>query len=410
MPRVDLALLRSAFAVVERRAEHTVTYFYAHLFHRNPRVRALFPADLAPQRDRLFAVLAEVVARFDDPGLPGYLGRLGRDHRRFLATPALYAAVGESLLAAFAQTAGAAWTVEAEKAWTEAYARITELMLRGAEESVREGEPPWWEADVVRHERYGGDLAVLTLRPRRPYRHRPGQYAGVASPRVPRAWRTYSLAAAPRPDGTVELHVSRVRGGATSTALVTATRPGDVLRLSAPGGGLVSRTPPGAPRTYIGAGTGWAPVKALLEEAAETDPGARGRVFAVARSRELLYGRADLERLAARLPGLRVTYIAAAPRHPRAQATERLLTALRSRGGWADHDVYLAGPPGLLAETAEVLAELGTDPARVRHDALPPVRRPAVRALSPAERLLLPPPARWHDPAARTHLALSDRA
>ncbi|MEU3606956.1 globin domain-containing protein [Streptomyces sp. NPDC035033] len=398
---MDLPLLRSTFAVVERRAEHAVTYFYSHLFWRNPGVRALFPEDMVPQRDRLFAALAHVVTGLDDPGLPAYLGRLGRDHRKFLATPALYAAVGESLLAAFAHTAGPAWTVAAEKAWSEAYAHVAEVMLRGAEESAAAGEPAWWDADVVGHRRHADDLAVLTLRPRRPYPYLPGQYAGVSSLRVPRAWRTYSLGNAPREDGTVDLHVSRIRGGAMSTALVEEVRPGEVLRLSAAGGAATARTAPGGLRTYICAGTGWAPVKALLEEAAEDDPAAEGRIFVVARSREYLYGRDDLDRLAARLPGLNVTPITSAPRHPRDQATERLLTALRACGRWPDHDVHLAGPPGFLTEVTEVLAELGTDPARVRHDVLPPAGRFAARPASRAEWLLEPPAVRWHDPAAR---------
>ncbi|MFI8323267.1 globin domain-containing protein [Streptomyces sp. NPDC085529] len=398
---MDLPLLRSTFAVVERRAEHAVTYFYSHLFWRNPGVRELFPEDMAPQRDRLFAALTHVVTGLDEPGLPDYLGRLGRDHRKFLATPALYAAVGESLLAAFAHAAGSAWTIEAEKAWAEAYGRVAGMMLRGAEESAGAGEPAWWDADVVGHRRHGDDLAVLTLRPRRPFPFLPGQYAGVSSLRVPRVWRTYSLGNAPRADGTLDLHVSRIRGGAMSTALVDRVRPGETLRLSTAGGAAVRRTAPGALRTYVCAGTGWAPVKALLEEAAGADPAAEGRIFMVARSREYLYGREDLDRLAARLPGLSVTYIASAPRHPRDQATERLLTALRACGRWPDHDVHLAGPPGFVSEVTEVLAELGANPARTRYDVLPPVGRFTTRPSSRAEWLLQPPAVRWHDPAAR---------
>ncbi|MER8235449.1 globin domain-containing protein [Streptomyces sp. NPDC094049] len=395
-------MLRNTFAVVERRAEHAVTYFYAHLFRQEPSLRELFPGDMRPQRDRLFAALTHLVERLEDPDLPAYLGRLGRDHRRFLATPALYASVGTSLLAAFAHVAGAAWTTEAEKAWTEAYAHLAELMLAGADEAVAAGEPAWWDADVVRHERHGPDLAVLTLRPRQPLPFLPGQYVSVASPRVPRVWRTYSLADAPRPDGTVELHVSRVPGGVMSTALVHGTAPGGVLRLGTPDGDLVARTEPGGQRAYICAGTGWAPVKALLSEAVEREPALKGRLFVVARAKEHLYGRRDVERLAARLDGLSVTYITSAPGHPKDQATERLVQSLRSCVHWSAHDVYLAGPPGFITEVVEVLVELGTAPDRIHHDTLPPVSPFAVRPHTPADRLLGPPPPLWHNPAART--------
>ncbi|MFE5616543.1 globin domain-containing protein [Streptomyces sp. NPDC056524] len=396
---MDAQLLRSLFAVVERRAEHAVTFFYSHLFWHNPGVRELFPEDMRAQRDRLFAALTHVVTHLEDPGLPAYLAHLGRDHRKFMATPALYAAVGSSLGAALAHAAGAAWTIEAEKAWTEAYGYVAELMMRGAGEAEADGQPAWWDAVVVRHERLGEDLAVLTLKPRRPFPHLPGQYAGVSSLRVPRVWRTYSLANAVRADGTVDLHVSRIPGGALSTALVDGTREGESLRMSAPGGALTARTAPGAPRSYIAAGTGWAPVKALLEELAESPEGVEARLFLVARAKQYLYGRVDAERLRERIPGLRVTYITSAPRHPRDQATERLLHALYTCGNWRAHEVYLAGPPGFLAECLPVLDHLGA--ARVHHDRLPAPAGVRGRPSGPAEWFIDPPEVPWHDPAAR---------
>ncbi|MDT9691149.1 FAD-binding oxidoreductase [Streptomyces sp. P9(2023)] len=392
---MDAQLLRSTFAVVERRAEHAVAFFYSHLFWHNPGVRELFPEDLGAQRDRLFAALTHVVTQLEDPGLPEYLAHLGRDHRKFLASPALYAAVGTSLTAAFAHAAGAAWSVEAEKAWTEAYGYVAEFMLRGAEEAAADGEPAWWDAVVVRHERLGEDLAVLTLKPRSPFAYRPGQYVSVSSLRVPRVWRTYSLANALRTDGTVDLHVSRIPGGAMSTALVDALRVGEPLRLSAPGGTLTSRTAPGDPRTYIAAGTGWAPVKALLEDAGSD---AEARLFLVARSREYLYGRKDAERLRERIPGLKITYITSAPEHPRDQATERLLRALASCGNWPRHDVYVAGPPELLTETLPALHDLGA--SSIHHDRVPPTRPD--RPLGPGDWFLSRPSPHWHNPAARS--------
>ncbi|MFG2117192.1 globin domain-containing protein [Streptomyces sp. NPDC048718] len=403
---MDAQLLKSTFAVVERRAEHAVTYFYSHLFWNNPRVRELFPADMAPQRDRLFAALTHVVTHLDDPELGKYLGQLGRDHRKFLATPALYSAVGASLLAAFAHASGAAWTMEAEKAWTEAYGLVSDLMQAGAGRSAEAGQPAWWDADVVRHERYGPDLTLLTLRPRTPFSYLPGQYTSVSTPHAPRIWRTYSLANAPRPDGTVDLHIGRVEGGAMSTALSDRLRPGDTVRLSAPSGALTARTPPGKPRTYIAAGTGWAPIRALLEEAATDEPACEGRLFLVARSREYLYGRADAERLAAHIPGMRLTSITAAPRAPRGQATERLFQALRSGVNWPAHDVYLAGPPEFLTLVSSILAGLGTDPVRIFHDRVPPITRATTstapaRPMSLSERRMSRPALHWHNPDAR---------
>lgn len=257
--------------MVERRAEHAVKYFYSHLFWHNPGIRELFPAsseDMERQRDRLFAALTHVVAHMDDEGLLPYLHDLGRDHRKFLARPEHYAAVGSSLLAALARTSGEAWTPGVEKAWSEAYQVVADAMMEGAASSE---DPPWWDAEIVRHLQYGQDMAVLTLRPHAPFPYLPGQYVSVSSERVPRIWRTYSLGNAPRPDGTLDLHVSRIEQGRLSTALVREARPGEMLRLGAAGGQLTFRRAD-RPVSLIAAGTGWAPIRAMLEELAGQPP------------------------------------------------------------------------------------------------------------------------------------------
>ncbi|MFD5075903.1 globin domain-containing protein [Streptomyces sp. NPDC058371] len=410
---MDPEILRSSFAVVERRAEFAVKYFYAHLFRHNPGVRGLFPLDfpedMERQRDRLFAALTHVVARLGDPALAGYLGDLGRDHRKYLAEPEHYAAVGTSLIAAFAAVAGSAWNTEVEKTWAEAYTTVMDAMLQGAWQAENDGEPPWWDAEVVARRRFGDDLVVLTLRPDRQLRYFPGQYASVNSPHLPGIWRPYSLGNAPRPDHTVDLHISHVAEGVLSTALVRQTRQGDLLRLGAPGGRLTLRTPAERPITFIAAGTGWAPVKALLEQleqAERLDPAQErapydSRLFVVARDLAYVYDREAIEELQARLPRLVVTFITPAPGRPKAQATDRLLTALGNRANWAQHDVYLAGPPKLVEEIGDALPSLGTLPERIFHDLLPPTGQAETRPLGAAEWLLDRPQPSWHNPASR---------
>ncbi|MEU1037411.1 globin domain-containing protein [Streptomyces sp. NPDC005551] len=423
---MDPEILRSSFAVVERRAEFAVKYFYSHLFRHHPDVRELFPLDfpedMERQRDRLFAALTHVVGRLEDPALAAYLGELGRDHRKYLAQPRHYAAVGTSLLAAFAAVAGPAWNAEVEKAWGEAYETIADAMLRGASRAEDDGEPPWWDAEVLARRCFGQDVVVLTLRPVRPLAHLPGQYVSVSVPCLPGIWRPYSVGNAPRPDHTLDLHVSRVEEGLLSTALVRRTRVGDLLRLGAPSGGLTLRPPEDRPVTFIAAGTGWAPVKALLEQLVRLERPERtehtgriaragtagrdgapydSRLFVVARDLAHVYDRSAIEKLRARLPRLVVTFITPAPGRPRAQATERLLTALGNRANWAQHDVYLAGPAKLVEEVGDALPALGTAPERIFHDLLPSAGECGIRPSGPAEWFLARHRPSWHNPASR---------
>ncbi|MFE2926791.1 globin domain-containing protein [Streptomyces goshikiensis] len=398
-----MRILKSSFAVVERRAEHAVKFFYSHLFWHNPGIRDLFPAsaqEMERQRDRLFAALTHVIAHLDDETLLPYLRELGRDHRKFLAGPEHYAAVGASLLAALAQTSGEAWTPDVEKAWSEAYQLIADTMTEGAGSSE---DPPWWDAEVVRHLRYGRDIGVLTLRPHLPLPHLPGQYVSVSSERAPGVWRTYSLGNAPRPDHTLDLHVSRIEGGLLSTALVREVRPGEMLRLGAAGGQLTFRRTD-RPVSLIAAGTGWAPIRAILEELAGHPPDQDVRLFVVARDAAHLYDRPLIDRYAAAFRWLGVTYITPAPGQHRNQATDRLTTALGNRALWPERDVYLSGPPQFVEETAYVLAELGARPGRVFHDSLPLGGRghgPGGRPLGFGEWFLNRPAPHWHNPSAR---------
>ncbi|MET9321781.1 globin domain-containing protein [Streptomyces sp. NPDC003038] len=398
-----MRILSSSFAVVERRAEHAVKFFYTHLFWHNPGIRDLFPAspqDMERQRDRLFAALTHVIAHLENETLLPYLHDLGRDHRKFLAGPEHYAAVGSSLLAALAEASGGAWTPYVEKAWAEAYQVIADAMMSGAAAS---GDPPWWDAEVVRHLRYGEDIGVLTLRPHAPLRHLPGQYVSVSSDRVPTTWRTYSIGNAPRPDGTLDLHVSRIGQGRLSTALVRDVRPGDMLRLGSAGGRLVLRRED-RPVSLIAAGTGWAPIRAMLEDLAEDPPDQDVRLFVVARDAAHLYDRPLIEEYAASCGWLAVTYITPAPGQHRNQATDRLATALGHRGMWPDQDVYLSGPAPFVEETAYLLEELGAHPGRIFYDSVPAGGRghePGDRPLGFGEWFLNRPSPHWHNPAAR---------
>ncbi|MFB6890911.1 globin domain-containing protein [Kitasatospora sp. NPDC056327] len=372
----DPAVVRANFAVVERRADHLATYFYAHLFAHNPGLRPLFPHDMSEQRDRLLAALTSIVLRLGEPErLTGYLRALGRDHRKFQAAPEHYPAVGASLVAALRHCSGHSWTPATERAWTEAYAVIARVMT-GAAAEVPPGTPAWWEAELVARRRPAADIAVLTLTPMRDYPFVPGQYLTLSSPRVPRVWRPYSIANAPRRDGTLELHVRRVPGGRLSTALVGDIAPGELLRLGPPLGGAVLDPASDRPLLAVAGGTGWGQIRALLEQLAVHAPGREVTLVLAARNGTEQYGLPCVERLLTRLTRLRVLLAAPGPAEGRdgavALVRETLAReALACGGDCSGRDVHLSGPPDLAPSLTALLTGLGADPDRIRHDPVP---------------------------------------
>ncbi|AXI78738.1 globin domain-containing protein [Peterkaempfera bronchialis] len=380
----DPAVLRDSFAVVERRADHVAKYFYAHLFTHNPGVRALFPDDMADQRDRLFAALTQLVLRLENPEqLTAYLGALGRDHRKFEALEGHYPAVGASLIAALRHFSGSAWTPEVEKTWSEAYSVISQAMIDAAR-AVDPGEPAWWNARVAARRRAAPDVVVLTLAPDRPYPFTAGQYLTVCSPRSSRIWRPYTIANAPRADGTVDLHVRRIPRGQLSGALVDQVGTGEWLRLGPPLGDAVLDPDSRRPLLLVVGGTGWAQARALLEQVAQSPRPTLA--FVGARSDADLYDLDRVRELVERHPWLEVVLAAPADGAGREEAARLMRDGLAERGSWEGYDVHLSGPPDLVPSLVPLLLSRDAPPDRIRHDPVPAPGEP--RPLTPADWFL----------------------
>ena len=95
-PSPDAVLIRRTMAEVGPVADKVTSYFYALLFVRHPNLRALFPAAMDTQRDRLLKALLTAAEHIDNtPVLVDYLQNLGRGHRKYGTRPEHYPAVGE---------------------------------------------------------------------------------------------------------------------------------------------------------------------------------------------------------------------------------------------------------------------------------------------------------------------------
>ncbi|GHD91792.1 globin domain-containing protein [Streptomyces naganishii] len=390
---LDPALLCASLSVVERRADQASAYFYAHLFANNPDVRSLFPVEMAEQQDRLFAALTRLVGLLDtSERLGAYLATLGRDHRKFEVRPEHYPAVGASLLATLRQFCGNTWTPAVEKAWTEAYSVIAQAMIDAAA-AVSPATPAWWDARVVERQQPQSDLVILTLAPDRSYPFLPGQYLTLCSPHAPRVWRPFSIANAPRPDGTVELHVRKVPEGMVSTALVDATRVGEALRLGPPLGDAVLPSGSQRPLLAVAGGTGWGQTKAVLEQVAYAPR--RTTLFLGGRCDGDHYDSAGVRLLAQRHPWLEVVSTVPGERVPGSAGVRMMQTAILEHGSWAGHDVHLSGPPDMVREVAGLLrSRCGVAGELIRHDPLPTTFCRS-RPTNSAERFLMERDVCW---------------
>ncbi len=92
-----------------------------------------------------------------------------------------------------------------------------------------------------------------------------GQYIEFLLPENKR--RAFSLANAPHADDLLEIHVRRVPGGNFTEHVFTKMKEKDILRLEGPLGSFFLREDSDKPIILVAGGTGFAPIKGLVEHA-----------------------------------------------------------------------------------------------------------------------------------------------
>jgi NAD(P)H-flavin reductase/hemoglobin-like flavoprotein len=361
-------LLKESWGYIEDRADDLANNFYARVFLADPSLRELFPVAMTDQRSRWIQSLVSIIQMVDNPdALEEFLDRLGKGHRRFHVEPQHYGVVGVALLASLREYAGDRWSIEYDQAWRDAYDTMAIRMLTAAERDTR--TPAFWHGEVVAHERRARDIAVFTVAPLTPYPFKAGQYVHLETPQHPREWRTYSVANAPRSDGTLEFHVRAPADGWVSSALVRRTEPGDMVRLGPAMGTMTLEHETDREVVLVAGGTGLAPIKALLDQLTQTNSSRWVHLFVGSRDRDDLYDLPALNRLSARYPWLSV--VPACSDDPGYIGERGTVSEVLERyGPWAEHDFYVCGAPPMVRATLGTLSRLGVPQRRIRYDSL----------------------------------------
>jgi len=359
--------LRHLLATVDPVSDSAITYFYGHLFAIEPQARAMFPPAMDAQRIRFYQALSRIVLSGDSAELAAYLEGLGRAHRKFGVQKEHYDAFRQALAATWHRYAPEAWTDEVAAAWENLYDRAASVMIDAAERDAEEA-PPWWLAEIVGHETRGSGVAVLTLQPSQPVHYLPGQHVSVQTPRWPRLWRNYSIANAPREDGTLTIHVRAVPGGLVSATLVHHVSVGDTLLLGAPTGSMTADTGSGRDVLCLAGGTGLAPVKAVIEAITRTRGTGRRRevvLYLGARHEGAFYDLPHLQEMEVGYPWLQVIPVCEEPARDAILGT---IPDVVAQATWEDRDIYVSGPDEMIAKTVSELRSRGAPDDLIRYD------------------------------------------
>ena len=158
---------------------------------------------------------------------------------------------------------------------------------------------------VSRMERVADDVMLIWLQlpATEKLQYRAGQYVEFILKDGKR--RSYSLANAPHLDEQVSLHIRHMPGGVFTDQIFSTLNERDILRFEGPLGSFFLREDSNKPIVLVASGTGFAPVKAIIEQAIHGKSGRQMTLYWGARRPADLYMRALCEEWAASVPGFR---------------------------------------------------------------------------------------------------------
>jgi CDP-4-dehydro-6-deoxyglucose reductase len=125
--------------------------------------------------------------------------------------------------------------------------------------------------------------------------------------------RSFSLANAPHDDAVLQLHIRHVPGGAFTEQVFSTMKLRDILRFNGPHGSFYLREESAKPVILLAGGTGFAPIKAIVEHAIAENSQRPLHIYWGAKARVDLYQHALPERWAAEHAHIRYVPVLSGP-------------------------------------------------------------------------------------------------
>jgi len=223
---------------------------------------------------------------------------------------------------------------------------------------------------VIERQLLAPDVMRVTLMPPRAqaFAYMAGQYLDVLLPGGRR--RAFSIANAPHTGPQIELHIRHVAGGDFTHRVFTDLKPGDILRVEGPLGTFVPREHSERPMLFVAGGTGFAPVKALIEHFLHLGTLRPMTLYWGARAPQELYLRDLPQRWAA---SSALHFVAVISDNERI-GDSGLRAGFVHEAVLEDHpdlsgfDVYMSGPPVLIDAGRRSFADAGLPEDRLYYD------------------------------------------
>jgi CDP-4-dehydro-6-deoxyglucose reductase/ferredoxin-NAD(P)+ reductase (naphthalene dioxygenase ferredoxin-specific) len=177
-----------------------------------------------------------------------------------------------------------------------------------------------------------------------------------------------------RPDEAVlEFHIRLVPGGVVGEHVRERLRPGDRIGIEGPFGDSYLRDPGPRPIVAVAGGTGFAPIRSIVRTALDRPGAGPIHVYLGFRDERDVYGENDLSMWMAADRKLRGQIVLSQPSDGTQRRTGFVHDALMEdfndlRGA----QIYVCGPPPMVAAVTAVAAGLGVSPDTIHADPFTP--------------------------------------
>lgn len=181
--------------------------------------------------------------------------------------------------------------------------------------------------------------------------------------------RAFSIANAPHDDEFIELHIRHVPGGEFTNFVFSEMREKAILRIQAPMGSFILREESDRPMIFVAGGTGFAPIKAIIEHAFYIGDIRPIHLYWGARSKRDLYMEALPRSWENEHGNFSYAPVLSEPDSDWPGRTGWVHEAvLEDNPDMSGFDVYMAGPPVMVKAGRDAFAAAGLGRDRMFYD------------------------------------------
>ena len=194
-----------------------------------------------------------------------------------------------------------------------------------------------------------------------------GQYIDILLPGGKR--RAFSIASAPSEADFIELHIKHVDGGGFTGHVFDGMELRDILRLEGPLGTFFVRRDTERPIIMMGGGTGFAPLKSMIEELIEAGDPRPIELFWGVRQESDLYARKLIKQWTEQLGSFSFVPVLAEPGDNWSGKTGFVHEAvLDAHADLSPFDVYMSGPPAMVHTARDTFLAAGVSEEHLFYD------------------------------------------